>query len=236
MGWTQAEAASRAGVDRDTIGAWERGGPGPDELRVMGLAYLYGRPLSWFYDDEEAYVSPLHLASRSGRVLALMEVLKAGAAARRISLDELLGADDSSPGSPADLPDFDSAGSFPVAAAAGAGAEVLDESRVSHVSLDPGWLRSHALSPDRCDVISVRGVSMEPTLPDGCSILVDRGSRELAEGRVFVLRTAEGLVVKRVRLEEGNWILAGDNPDWDPAPLAEGDDVVGEVRWSGRFI
>ncbi len=33
---------------------------GLDKLRVMGLAHLYGRPLSWFYDYEDAYVSPLH--------------------------------------------------------------------------------------------------------------------------------------------------------------------------------
>jgi phage repressor protein C with HTH and peptisase S24 domain len=77
---------------------------------------------------------------------------------------------------------------------------------------------------------------MEPTLPDGCSILVDRSSTELRDSRIFVLRTADGLVVKRARSEDGRWVLAGDNPDWVPAPLADDDSVVGEVRWSGRIF
>ncbi|MCY3567068.1 MAG: S24 family peptidase [Chloroflexi bacterium] len=40
----------------------------------------------------------------------------------------------------------------------------------------------------------VRGESMGPTLPDDCSTLFDRDRRE---GRVYVVRTDGGLIVKR---------------------------------------
>jgi transcriptional regulator with XRE-family HTH domain len=236
MGWTLEEAAPRLGVNWNSIRRWEVDEIVPSRSRVMGMAYLYGRPLSWLYDDETEYESPRYADPFSRRLRALAAVLREAALSRGISLDSLFGVDGDSSELFLVAPHFEELDSFPIAAAAGAGAEVLEESRVDHVRLDPGWLRSHALRPDRCDVISVRGVSMEPTLPDGCSILVDRSSTELRDSRIFVLRTADGLVVKRARSEDGRWVLAGDNPDWVPAPLADDDSVVGEVRWSGRIF
>ena len=76
---------------------------------------------------------------------------------------------------------------------------------------------------------------MAPTLPDGCSILVDRKRGEPHEGRIYVMRTDEGLVVKRLdKDEKGRWLVVSDNPDWPPAPLLYGTDIIGEVRWLGR--
>ena len=86
------------------------------------------------------------------------------------------------------------------------------------------------------DVISVSGDSMEPTLPDGCSILVDRSSTELREGRIFVVRTADGLAVKRAVLGDGRWFLQSDNRFWESVPVRDDDEVIGEVRWSGSFF
>ena len=40
---------------------------------------------------------------------------------------------------------------------------------------------------------------MEPTLPDGCQVIVDRNRKELRNARIYVMRTEEGLVVKRVK-------------------------------------
>ena len=236
MGWTLQEAAGLVGLDWRSIQRWETDSVAPDKQRVMGMAYLYGRPLSWFYDNEDSYRSPVYSDALSRKFLSLASVLREGARSQGVSLDRLFGVGPVEDDVPGGIPDFDDFPGFPVAAAAGAGTEVPDESRAGHIRLDPGWLRSHALSPDLCDVIFVRGDSMDPTLPDGCSILVDRGSRELREGGIFVLRTADGLVVKRTVLRDGGWILSGDNPDWVPVPLSEGDRVVGEVRWSGRVI
>ena len=78
---------------------------------------------------------------------------------------------------------------------------------------------------------------MEPTLPDGCSILVDRSQdrRRRRRGRIFVLRTEDGLVVKRAgKDEEGRWQVVSDNPKWETVPMLYDTDIIGEVRWSGR--
>ena len=120
-----------------------------------------------------------------------------------------------------------------VAGAGGVGAEVYDETPVGLLWFRNDWLKRHSIDPMQSNIITVRGESMEPTLPDGCSILVDKQRRTPLEGRIYVMRTEEGLVVKRLdRDEMGRWAIVSDNPDWDPVPMLYGTDIVGEVRWS----
>ena len=119
--------------------------------------------------------------------------------------------------------------------AAGDGVMDLDETETGHVYFRTQWLKKHGLKSDRCSVIGVTGESMEPTLVDGCSILLDHDRRQLRAGGIFVVRTGDGLVVKRAgRGRDGGWQLCSDNPDWMPVPWSDGDAVVGEVKWMGR--
>ena len=121
-----------------------------------------------------------------------------------------------------------------VAAAAGIGASAYDETVTAKVPFRSSWLRRNRINPRHCQIIGVRGASMEPTLPDGCSIIVDRNSGELQTGRIYVMRTEEGLVVKRVKQNAQGWWLMSDNPEWAPLFLTEETDIVGEVRWLAR--
>ena len=121
-----------------------------------------------------------------------------------------------------------------VAAAAGSGVDVYDETVTNWVPFRRDWLRRHRLDPAVCHIITVRGNSMEPTLPAGCSILVDRSRRELRRKHIYVLRTEEGVVVKRVDRSKNGWWLLSDNPSWLAATLTEDTDIIGEVRWAAR--
>ena len=81
----------------------------------------------------------------------------------------------------------------------------------------------------------VTGASMEPTLPDGCTILVNLHSTERRHGSIFVVRRDGELVIKRVvRTDKTSWMLVSDNPDkhaWPSLPWPADASVVGEVRW-----
>ncbi len=123
-----------------------------------------------------------------------------------------------------------------LAAAAGANEEP-NESVAGYITFTRSWLDRNGLYPQQCTVVGVKGESMAPTLPDGSAILVDRNRAQLKEGRIFVLQTDEGMLVKRMdRDSGGNWRLVSDNPAWDPVPWPVGAKVFGEVRWVGRQV
>ena len=70
------------------------------------------------------------------------------------------------------------------------------------------WLKDQGLDPAQCRVISVAG---EPTLPDGCVILVDLARRQRRDGCIFVLRTEDGLIVKRAARAGNRWVMESDH-------------------------
>ena len=79
---------------------------------------------------------------------------------------------------------------------------------------------------------------MEPTLTDGCSILIDLNRRRRIVGRIFVIRTDDGLIVKRAgRSRAANWQFVSDNPDkreWPTLRWPNDAEVIGEVKWAAR--
>lgn len=254
-GLTQEEVAERAGVARNTVSRYELGHQAPSGRALLRLAAIYGKPMEWFYDKEEepqahaehlnaeAPDSPATAGSPSD-ILSLDQV-RQEFSARFDRLETYIRAQ-----APAqaigesranyDPSNYDTSDRSPVrlmevASAAGVGAEVYDETPVGLLWFRNDWLLSHSIDPEQSNIISVRGESMEPTLPDGCSILVDRKRREPQDGRIYVMRTEDGLVVKRLGLdEEGRWELLSDSADWQTALMSHGTEIIGEVRWVAR--
>lgn len=123
------------------------------------------------------------------------------------------------------------------AAAAGGGASADSEQQAGVVWFRRDWLQRLGLDPTHCAVLSVRGESMEPTLPEGSSILINRQRAQRRHGQIFVLRTAEGLVVKRtVKHKDGAWELASDHPAWSPVPFPNDATILGRVVWTARAL
>ena len=67
-------------------------------------------------------------------------------------------------------------------------------------------------TPRQCAIVRMRGESMEPTLSDGSTILVNRAQRRRRSGRLFAVRTDEGLVVRRLRKDPGRQLAACQRP------------------------
>ena len=134
--------------------------------------------------------------------------------------------------------DGDYVGVSELAGAAGGGAVVDHERITGRVKFRREWLSRHGLPAAECRVIRVLGESMEPTLVDGCSILVDQASRRRRVGRIFVVRTEDGLVVKRAGKDRTDaWLLVSDNPNkqaWPTVPWPDDAPLIGEVKWAAR--
>ena len=121
--------------------------------------------------------------------------------------------------------------------AAGGGAVDLDETIKTYAYFRQEWLSRKRLIPNRCNIINVMGESMEPTLPDGCVILLDRNRTRRLPGHIFVVRTEDGLIVKRAgKDKDGGWQLVSDHPSWKPVPWPDGAEVLGEVKWMAREL
>ena len=121
--------------------------------------------------------------------------------------------------------------------AAGAGTIDLDESITGYVYFRASWLRKYGLKAGHCSIIGVTGDSMEPTLFDGSMVLLNHDRRERRAGGIFAVRAQDGLIVKRARKAgSGEWLLASDNPAWEPAPWPEEADIVGQVIWTARTL
>ena len=119
-----------------------------------------------------------------------------------------------------------------VRAAAGTGEMVFEEMETSinipRDTLPPG------LGPERAIALRAEGGSMEPTIRSGDILVIDHGDREPLAGRIYVLGTQTGLVVKRLMREGDDWIMTSDNgADWPARPVGEGDRVLGRVVWFG---
>jgi SOS-response transcriptional repressor LexA len=83
----------------------------------------------------------------------------------------------------------------------------------------------------------VVGDSMEPTLRDGDTVLLNTQDTDVRSGEIYAVRIDDELLVKRVTREPGRLILASDNPRYpditvDPAGANFG--IVGRVRWMAR--
>ena len=100
------------------------------------------------------------------------------------------------------------------------------------------WLCKHGLRAHMCRIIRVAGESMEPTVPDGCWILVDSADTERRDGKIYLITIGEELLVRRaIRDPEAGWLLRSDSRDkrtWPTRPWPEAARTVGRVRWTGR--
>lgn len=128
-----------------------------------------------------------------------------------------------------------------IGASAGGGAEPGAESPVAVLAFQSSWVRGVASGrPEALSVIRVEGDSMLPTLADGDHILVDTDDRERLRDGIYVLRTDDALLVKRLSVNPASRRLTirSDNdayPSWDdcdPATVS----VIGRVVWVGRRL
>lgn len=124
-----------------------------------------------------------------------------------------------------------------LAAVAGGGTGLASEEVTGCSWFRRDWLEQHGLHPKHCAVIAVRDESMEPTLPSGCSILVDRSHTGWQRESIYVVRTEDGLIVKRAGFtEDGSRLLLSDHPAWAPASWPEDAAIVGKVCWVARTL
>jgi len=104
-----------------------------------------------------------------------------------------------------------------VAASAGTGLLVSEETVQEVIGFDSHWLRSQLhTSPKELSIITVQGDSMAPTLLDGDLIFVDHQVTDWRDG-IYVFQMDGDLLIKRLqRLPGGTVSVISDNPKFPP--------------------
>ncbi len=130
---------------------------------------------------------------------------------------------------------------YDIGASAGSGAETGIETPLAVLAFQANFVRGISTGrPEALSVIRVEGDSMLPTLADGDHILVDADDRERLRDGIYVLRTDDALLVKRLSVHPATRRLSirSDNdayPSWDDCDPAEVA-VIGRVVWVGRKL
>lgn len=125
-----------------------------------------------------------------------------------------------------------------VALSAGRGRIVFIEGQRSSLAFRHDFLRAQGVSAKNAVVVDVSGHSMEPTIPDGAVLLINRAAKEIANGRVYAFRLDGELLVKRMHRRDGTILAVSDNPDRVEFPeitiKGKADfDVIGRAIWMG---
>lgn len=125
------------------------------------------------------------------------------------------------------------------ASAGDGGTLVIDQSTTGapfpQVILDRLGIR-----PAQARLLDAAGDSMRPTIEDGDPLLVDLGSTDIIEGKVYVFTIGDVVLVKRLRRRGSTLLMRSDNrdlyPDEEEVPTVEPVRIIGRVRWVGRSL
>ena len=155
-----------------------------------------------------------------------------GRRVRLAAADENLAADMAWSPEPVEIPGTRCVDCYEVRSVAQGGALLDDSTRVGYLAFRRRWLARHRLDASQCAVVRVHGESMDPTLNDGSTTLVNLAQRRRHSGRIYAVRTDDGLVVRRVgRDRGGHWQLISDHSASESRPWPNGAEVLGQVRW-----
>ncbi|AAS95997.1 transcriptional regulator, putative [Nitratidesulfovibrio vulgaris str. Hildenborough] len=92
-------------------------------------------------------------------------------------------------------------------------------------------------NPESLVMFDVIGASMEPTIPDGSTVLVNLRDTSIRSGLIYAVRVNDELLVKRLIQEPGRLLCHSDNPTFGDTVI-DGEnpnfEVFGRVRWLAK--
>jgi len=128
---------------------------------------------------------------------------------------------------------------YNIEASAGHGSLFDHELISSYLKFRNDWLTREGLHPKDLVAIRVSGDSMNGTLANGDTVLIDR-SRKRPDG-VFAIRIGDALRIKRLqKMADGSLRVSSDNEIYQPEIIHPENmaqvDIVGQCYWRGGRV
>jgi len=130
---------------------------------------------------------------------------------------------------------------YNVQVAAGHGAIAGDEAPTRELAFRRKWLRFRGFNENDLALVFARGDSMEPTISDNETVMVDTSEKKLRDGHIYVIRNGDHLLVKRIQTLWNDGVqLLSDNKEYPPQEISSSDlgglEVIGKVVWVGKDL
>lgn len=209
---SQGSFAEELGVHKNSLGHYERGNRVPDAEILLKLVKM-GFDANWILTGEGKPKS----GNPSSYFNQDLEKLK--------RLDE----------------EFALIPGYNVQVAAGHGSIAGDEAPTRELAFRRKWLRFRGLNENNLALVFAKGDSMEPTISDNETVMVDTSERTLRDGHIYVIRNGDHLLVKRIQTLWNDGVqLLSDNKEYPPQEISSSDianlEVIGKVVWVGKDL
>jgi phage repressor protein C with HTH and peptisase S24 domain len=189
LGLNQRDFAAKLGFSPGRIGSIETGAAAPSRNFCVRISERYNVNADWLlYGRGEMLHDPdpgfLPADSTRPRILPP-------------DRDKPLTGDFSSGGE-----EFSLIRRFDVSASAGPGAVVETENVIEQIAFTRTWMNERGLSSDLSGLVKAKGVSMEPTIPDGALMLVGFNIKPPLDPGIYIFRHDDELFVKHLTVLE----------------------------------
>lgn len=130
---------------------------------------------------------------------------------------------------------------YNVQVSAGNGAMPGNEEPTRRLAFRHRWLKYRGLNEKDLVMVFTKGDSMEPTIADNNTLMVDTSDTDPQDGGIYVIRNDGHLLVKRTQIAPGQGVwLISDNKEYDKLLVqfdkTEDLEVIGKVVWIGKDI
>ncbi|MGB1835814.1 XRE family transcriptional regulator [Marinobacter adhaerens] len=209
---SQGAFAEELGVHKNSLGHYERGNRVPDAETLLKLVEM-GYDANWLLTGKgEPKTEHAHAILSQD-----IEKLK--------RLDE----------------EFALIPGYNVQVAAGHGSIAGDETPSRELAFRRKWLRFRGFNEKELALVFAKGDSMEPTISDNETVMVDTSEKQLRDGHIYVIRNGDHLLVKRIQTLWNDGVqLLSDNKEYPPQEVSSSDlenlEVIGKVVWVGKDL
>ncbi|WP_084172279.1 MULTISPECIES: S24 family peptidase [Mangrovibacter] len=103
-----------------------------------------------------------------------------------------------------------------------------------HLAFRRKWLSYRGFHEKDLVVVWAKGDSMEPTISNNDTLLINTADARPSDGNMYVIRQDDLLWVKRFQIQpNGAWVLISDNTTYPPMPISKSElhnfEVIGRV-------
>lgn len=215
VGGTSA-LARLSGVSESVVRKWKLGDSEPTLTRLLALAEAGGVSVNWLVTgkaDNSLQTTASQVAEPQTEAQPKDDITK----------------------------EFAMIPGYKIQVSAGPGTAPMEEEPTRFLAFRHKWLKYRNLKEKDLVLVFTRGDSMEPTISDNNTLMIDTSQRDMIDGSIYVIRTDNHLVVKRVqKLINKGLLLLSDNKEYKEQMIEpnEANDlqVIGRVVWIGKDV